>query len=256
LDHPVRPPENAITYSVIQRSLEQKITRAQLEEASTHVPTIARTDCVRIHKLLAGIFISRISHQEALAFQRGLAAQGHEADVVEDAQIPPLPPGMRSMRVSRVDRELHFRDFMDRPTVIPLDEILFVAGGCIEDSRLKRHTHITYVHTGRGGRMPVEESHLRQHAERSARIDIFFTRHPYRFSLSAGEATRFFVQDQPIHLRNSELIAWAFQKVRGWLPVTSRHNSLIHLDQPLSRRVPMSVYEEEIRWRFHRLRNA
>ena len=249
------PSSNAPTFSLIQRSLDETVTLQQLEEASTQVPTIARADCIRIQRLLAGIFISRLSHPEALAFRRGLAMQGIEADVVEDSQLPALPSGMRSMRVSRIDRELHFRDFMDRRTIIPLDEVLFIAGACIEDSRLKRHTVTQQVHIGRGVTIPVDESRLREKAERSARIDIFFSRAPHRFSLSAAEATRFFVQDQAIYLRKPDLIAWAFQKVRGWAPADCRLNRHIHHEQPLSRRVPLISYEEEIRWRFHRLRH-
>jgi len=242
------------TYSVLQRSLEQTITLQQIEEASMVVPTIARADCRRIHRLLAGIFISRLSRAEALAFQRGLAAQGHETDVVEDSLLPPLPSGMRSMRVSRIDRELHFRDFMDRVTIIPLDEILFIAAGCIEDTRSKRQTVTTHVNVGRGGTIPVDETRLREVAERSVRIDIFFSRAPHRFSLNAGEATRFFVQDQPVYLRKPEVIAWAFQKVRGWAPAECRLNRDVHNEQPLGRRIPLVAYEEEIRWRFYRLR--
>jgi hypothetical protein len=242
------------TFSVIQRSLDQEIELHQLEEASMHVPTIARADCRRIHNLLAGIFISRLSRPEALAFQRGLAAQGHEADVVDDAQLPPLPAGMRSMRVSRIDKDLHFRDFMDRVTIIPSHEILFIAAGCIEDTRTKRQTVTTHVNVGRGGTIPVDETRLREVAERSVRIDIFFSRAPHRFSLSAGDATRFFVQDQPVYLRKPEVIAWAFQKVRGWAPAACRLNGAIHDEQPLGRRVPLVKYEEEIRWRFYRLR--
>jgi len=250
----VNPPAIAPTYSVLQRSLEQTVTLHQLEEASVHVPTIARADCIRIHRLLAGIFISRLSRPEALAFQRGLAAQGHETDVVEDSQLPPLPTGMRSMRVSRIDRELHFRDFMDRLTIIPLDEVLFIAGACTEDSHLKRQSITQQVHIGRGVTVPMNESRLREQTERTARIDIFFSRAPHRFSLSAAEATRFFVQDQPIYLRKPDVIAWAFQKTRSWAPAECRLNSHIHSEQPLGNRVPLMAYEEEIRWRFHRLR--
>lgn len=245
---------NSPTFSVLQRSLEQTVTLRQLEEASMHVPTLARADCIRIHKLLAGVFISRLSRPEALAFQRGLAAQGHETDVVEDSLLPPLPSGMRSMRVARVDRELHFRDFMDRATIVPLDEVLFIAAACIEDTGLKRHTETKRVHIGRGVYMNMDETRLRENPERSVRIDIFFSRAPHRFSLNAADATRFFVQDQAIYLRKPDLIAWAFQKVRGWAPAGCRLNRHIHLDQPLGSRVATVTYEEEIRWRFYRLR--
>ena len=244
------------TYSVIQRDLNEVVTLRQLEEASTHVPTIARADCIRIHKLLAGIYISRLSHPEALAFQRGLALQGLQADVVADSLLPALPTGMRAMRVSRIDRDLHFRDFMDRPTFIPHEEILFIAAACIEDITLERTTTTTTVDIGHQVSMPFTESRLRSVPERCVRIDIFFTRAPHRMTLSAGDATRFFVQDQPVYLRKPEVIAWAFQMVRGWAPAECRLNRHIHLDHPIQHRVPSAVYEEEIRWRFYRLREG
>lgn len=250
----MKPRTDASTFSVIQRSLDQKISLHQLEEASMQVPTIARADCRRIHNLLAGIFISRLSHPEALAFQRGLAAQGHQTDVVDDAQLPSLPPGMRSMRVSRIGNELHFRDFMDRLTLIPLDEILFISGGCIEHNRSKRQTVTTYVYGGRGGTTPVEESRIREFTERSARIDLFFSRAPHRFSLNAGESTRFFLQDQSIYLRKPETITWAFEQARSWAPANCRLNRDIHRTQPLANRSPIIAYEEEIRWHFYQLR--
>jgi hypothetical protein len=244
------------TYSVIQRDLEETVTLQQLEEASTHVPTIARADCIRIHKLLAGIYLSRLSHPEALAFQRGLALQGLQADVVADSLLPALPTGMRAMRVSRIDRDLHFRDFMDRPTLIPYEEILFVAAACIEDTALERTTTLKDVNIGRGVTMAIPESRLHSVPDRSVRIDIFFTRAPHRMTLSAGDATRFFVQDQPVYLWKPEVIALAFQMVRGWSPAECRLNRHIHHEHPIQHRVTSEVYEEEIRWRFYRLREA
>ena len=252
---PVIPSPNASTYSVIQRSLDQTITRQQLEEASVHAPSIARADCIRMHQLLAGIFISRLPKPEALAFQRGLTMQGIEAEVVADSLLPALPSEIRCMRIARIDRQLHFRDFMDKQTIVPLDEVLFIAGACIEEMALSRTTVTKQLHIGRGVTVPVEESRLRESAERSVRIDFFFSRPPHRISLRSAEATRFFVQDHPIYLRKPEIIAWAFQKVRSWAPADCRLNRLIHAEQPLKDRVPMLAYEEEIRWRFYRLRH-
>jgi len=250
------PSADTATYSVIQRTLDKPVTLTQLEEASMHAPSIARADCLRIHRLLAGIYISRLPLAEAIAFQRGLAAQGHEADVVVDALLPALPSGMRSMRVARIDDRLHFRDFMERETVIPLSEVLFIAAACIEDKGVERTTITRDVHIGRGVHVPMPETRLRDVPERSARIDIFFSRAPHRLSLSAADATRFFVQDQAVYLRKPEIIAWAFQKVRGWSPADCRLNRHIHHDHPLQHRFPTAVYEEEIRWRFYRLREA
>jgi hypothetical protein len=249
------PPAQAnSTYSVIQCNLDETVTLQQLEAASMHAPSIARADCPRIHRMLAGIYISRLPHPEALAFQRGLAAQGLQAEVVADSLLPALPTGMRAMRVSRIDDELHFRDFMDRPTVIPFEEILFIAAACIEDTTLERTITLKEVNVGRGISMSIPETRLRDVPDRLVRIDIFFSRAPHRLTLSAADATRFFVQDQPVYLRKPEVIAWAFQMVRGWAPAECRINRHIRHDHPLQHRVPTEVYEEEIRWRFHRLR--
>ena len=256
LDWPVNPSGFQQMFSVIQRRLEDPVTRGQLEQASDHAPSIARADCVRMHAMLAGIFISRLPREEAIAFQRGLAGQGIESDVVPDTELPELPVGMRSMRVNRIDHAFHFRDFMDRLTIIPQTELLFVAAGCIEDSRLKRTTRNVMNTTGYGTSFPFQEQQLNVIAERSVRIDVFFGRPPYRFSFSVGEASRFMIDDQPVYLHNPEDIGRAFRQVRDWVPAAARTNSLIRLGQPGSRRVPFAVYQSEIRWRFYRLRES
>lgn len=232
------------------------MSREQLEEASVHAPSIARADCIRMRERLAGIFISRLPYEEAMAFQRGLAGQGIETDVVPDPALPALPAGMRSIRVNRIDDDFHFRDFMDRLTVIPRDELLFLAAGCIEDPRLKHTTRTVMNRSGNGIAFPIQESQLRTITERSVRVDVFFVRPPHRFSFNAGEATRFIIGDEPVYLHKPESIARAFREVRCWLPAENRTNGLIRLAQPLGRRVPFGVYESEIRWRFYRLRES
>ena len=249
------PISNDPTFSVIQRTLGQAVSQQQLEEASTQVPTIARADCIRIHKLLAGIFISRISRPEALAFQRGLAMQGIEAEVVADAQLPALPLGVRSMRVSRIENQLHCRDVMERETIVPLHEILFIAAGVIQEKRFGTKTVTRARIAGRGQMTHVHETQRTETTERSVTLDLFFTRPPYRFNFQAGEASCFFVQDHAIRPRLPDLVAWAFQKVRGWAPADCRLNQHIHHDKPLEHPIAKVAYEEEIRWRFHRLRH-
>ncbi len=246
---------DASTYSVIQRSLEQSVTLQQLEEASMQVPTIARADCIRIHRLLAGIFISRLSRPEALAFQRGLAGQGIESDVVRDAQLPPLPSGVRSMRVWQEERAIHCRDVMERVTVLPVAEILFIAAGVIVETRHGTET-VRRARTGpRGGMRMVPETRRTKSEETCVIADLFFTRPPYRFTFRAGESSRFFVQDQPVRPNARDMVAWAFQKLRSWAPAGCRLNRHIHHENPMDHPVGKTTYEEEIRWRFYRLRN-
>jgi hypothetical protein len=241
-------------YSVLLRSLDQEIPLRDLEEASTLVPSVARADCLRIHRLLAGILIQGLAHQEALAFRNGLAARGHQVDVVEDARVPRLPSDYACQRVVCLEDRLCFSDAMGRDQFIGWDEMLFLAGAVV--TRTQIGTELVQRLRG-GGRYPFTYEVERRAIERVARavrMDFFFGRPPYRLRMEAGEVARFFVNDRPVQLRDPHMVAWAFHYFRGRVPSASRLNNHIQCDTPENQCVPFAVYEEEIRWRFFRLR--
>lgn len=246
------------TFSVIQRTLDQDIPLADLEEASVSVPSIARADCLRIHRLMAGILVSGLARQEALAFRNGLAARGHEVDVVEDARLPRLPPDFACQRVRCVEDRLCFSDAMGRDQFVGLDELLFVAGAVITRVRMASEEVRRLRARGvRGGPLTlVIDRQAVERIQRAVRLDFFFGRSPYRLRLEAGQTARFFVNDQAVQLREPSMVAWAFHFVRSRAPAGCRVNHHIQCAEPEHQCVPFAVYEEEIRWRFFRLREG
>ncbi|MGL5019502.1 MAG: hypothetical protein ACRDBP_15310 [Luteolibacter sp.] len=71
------------SFSLLQLSLDQTITRESLEEASDAVPSIARTDCAHLQRDLFGIVVSNLSFSQKLRGGNPLA-------------FPPLEPGDRA----------------------------------------------------------------------------------------------------------------------------------------------------------------
>lgn len=79
------------TLALLQRSLDQAISREAMEEASTAAPMIARGDCARLQRELFGIVVRRLDEANARAFQDALRRYGFETDIVPDEELFDLP---------------------------------------------------------------------------------------------------------------------------------------------------------------------
>jgi hypothetical protein len=210
------------TYSLLQVSLDQRIDRRALEEASTVAGSVARADCARMERDLFGILISGLPLAEASAFQAELRRWDFPTDVVADAALPQLHEPFTVQAVELIGEVLVFADAMGRKQTRPLTDLVFMAGGFVAQTGVE------------------------------FRLDFFFWASPNRLRLAVNEMTMFFYQGRRIRLRDPAGIHAMIDELLGLLPPERLNQGLKNHNQPFLYPARTS-YEEELRWHFFHL---
>lgn len=243
------------TYSLLQVSLDQTIDRESLEEASVAVPSVARADCAHLQRDLFGIVVSNLPLEEARAFQAELKLRGFPTDVVADHELPVLHDPFTIQRIEIKDKALLFTDTMGRQQTRVLDDLVFVAGGFLTQSKMKS---VMVMESSSPARLHSfqDPAHLeRRHRIQDMpefRLDFFFWSAPNRLRTSVSAESTMFFQNHPLRLRDTALLLGAMMDLRELLPPDRVGAGLKRSDT--SNFYPsLRSYEEEIRWHFHRL---
>lgn len=240
------------TYSLLQLSLDQTISREDLEDASAVARSVARADCARIQRELFGILISALPFDEAMAFQAELQRRGFPTEVVPDDEIPLLHEPFGIQRFSENGDVLQFSDSLGRIQTRPLADLVFLAGGHVERARMKVIESQRVDYSTRG--MPSMESRrsVVQESEGEFYLDFFFWTEPNRLRLALTRTSTIFYQNQPLRLRDADTLRTVASSLRNLLPPERRNGGISH-----GTTYPSSLcYEEEIRWHFHRLKSS
>jgi hypothetical protein len=247
-----------ITYSLLQDSLGQTISREALEEASMVVPSVSRADAPAIVRGLFGIIVSGMPRADALAFQRELAGRKIPTEVVEDRAVPLLHEAFRIQRLEIRDEVLVFTDAAGRVQERQRHELVFAAGGPLLNIRFqteKKEAPYSMFskrtgYRGRAATTPVTRSWEETVSE--FRLDFFFSGLPNRLCGVVSERSVMFLHGRPLRLRERALLLGAMMDCRSLLPPERLNEGLKQCE--LERSYPsLQAYEEEIRWHFHRL---
>lgn len=238
-------------FALILKSLDQAIPLEDLQAASVAVPSIAREDCPRMHRLMAGILHQGMSHGVATQFQLALQKLGHETEIVPQHDVRALPSDFTIQRLSTESDPLIARDSFDRVQYRSKAEMAFVAAAVLDDEELvQRSVFKTEWESVRGG--AIAHSKLVRQAKlqpkRLLRIDLFFLTEPYRLRLAAAESGRFFLNEQAVELRRPESISAAFALLETLLPADRQF-----LRRGDDRPFGYQMYESTLRWCFYRL---
>lgn len=244
-----------MTYSLLQHSLDQKISREDLEEASVWVPRVARADCPGILRDLFGILVSGLSKEDALAFRAALLGKGFTTEVVADHEVPTLHESYQVQRVGRQDGQLCLTNSMGRVTTRDTSELVFVAAGFIRRVRRVAENKLR-LNFGSGQRqgMPMLESHREYHDEQETefRVDFFFHTEPRRIHLVLTDDSAMFYEGEAMRMRDIDGLRAMARKLAGMVPPLRWNRFLTHMD--VCPEYPsMHAYEEELRWHFYRL---
>lgn len=240
-----------ITYSLLQQSLDQRIDRETMEEATRGVASLGRADGALLHRDLFGIVVSNLPIEDALAFQRALQAAGYATEVVPDRELPTLSEGFTIQRIDVDDAGLAFTDAMGRVHRRGLEDWVFLAGGFLEklDVRVEKKTQRVY----QGRTVVIEVTHInREEKVLLFRLDFFFWKAPHRLSVILRDETVFFYQGVLQRRQRPESLLSAIKDLRERMPKERIGSGLFQED--LKPYYPsLAAYEEEIRWRFYRL---
>ena len=111
------------TYSLLQISLDHRIDRESLEEASEGVPSVAKVDCALMARDLFGIVVSGLAFDEASAFQVALKRKGFPTELVADDEIPVLHDPFTIQRIEIRKSGLVFTAMMDLQELLPNERV-------------------------------------------------------------------------------------------------------------------------------------
>jgi hypothetical protein len=233
------------SYSLLQVSLDQTISRESLEEASTSVSSIARADCVIMQRDLFGILISGLPLDDAKAFQAALKRFHLQTDIVADEQIPILHEAFTIQRIDLKKDKLVFTDMMGREQVRPIEDLVFVAGGFL--TRTRTRAGLVVVDGETPGRPQTQEEIP------EFRLDFFFWSSPNRLRASVSSESLVFFRERPLRLRDTALLLGAMMDLAELLPGERVGSGLKRTDTN-NCYLSLRSYEEEIRWHFYRLK--
>ena len=245
------------TYSLLQVSLDQTIGRAELEEASDVVKSVARADCAHLQRDLFGIVVSNLPLDEAQAFQTELKRRGFPTDVVADDELPVLHDPFTIQRIDIQKDSLVFTDTMGREQNREISDLVFVAGGFLTRSKMKS---VMVMESNSPARVHAfqDPAHLEtQHRVQDIpefRLDFFFYSPPNRLRASVSPESMMFFRGRPLRLRDTALLLGAMMDLQELLP-SERIGSGLKRSDTQNFYPSLRSYEEEIRWHFHRLKS-
>ena len=244
-----------MSFSLLLRTLEPKPDRKTLEEITVSVPSIARADAAGILRGWFGIVASRLSLEDARAFQNGLAGKGIAAEVVADIDIPALHQDFRCQRIDLDEASINLTTAMNRRQVRDRGKLVFAAAGFVERERMVTKSELQ-IETRGGTRgsynVPVFKNVTSFEEKTCFRIDLFFTDDPHRVSLEIEKDTVMFHGDRPLRLKNTTGLIVLMCDLQAFIPPERMNLGLRELSTE-TLYPSLQTYEEEIRWAFHRL---
>jgi|GEM_PF-1113689 len=244
-----------MNYALLQKNLAQQIDRHVLEEASVHVPSIARGDCARLAREMFGIVANDLPLDEARAFQIALEHFGVPTEVILQSKLPRLPePTPRRGIEFRGDLLATF-DGLGREQVHPWDDVQFAAGGWVNLVRYRNQRFLEWDYSGgftRGPGTRTVQTSNRPAAvkEEEFRLELFLSVAPYRLRFPLREGALLGVNDARLRFRQEKELLGLLQNVGAALPPGCLNlGSLAALQGNRFTYPSPAAFDEELIWR-------
>ena len=154
-------------YAVVQESLDPP-TLEQLSEAFAAVPTLTRIDACTQMRDCYGILMGNISLEHANTLCGALGAQGVQCFVVDEAELPALPPVVICLRAELSSECLTLYDTLDRSECQAWADVMLLAAGVVKfpNSRQPELLLDLVLRDDRRFRVPARRAHYDYLADR------------------------------------------------------------------------------------------
>ncbi len=242
------------TFSLLQLSLDQKIDRRELEDASRAVTSVSRQDCAMLHRQLFGIVVWNLPENEALAFQAELARRDFPTLMVPDSELPLLPESFQIQGIELDGENLIFTDSIGRSRIRPVAELEFLAAGVVSRLHFKSawNQHLDFGIESTGTARLVTEHELYEESEMEFRLDFFFSSSPKRQHASACAVSTICYQDKLLRLPDTDGLRELATDMAKLLPEERLSSYFRNPGSHPSYRT-LRNYQNEIRWHLHGL---
>jgi hypothetical protein len=243
------------TFSLLQLSLDQKIERRDMEEASRTVTSLSRQDCAMLHRRLYGIVVSNLPEDEAMAFQASLSQRDFPTVLVADRMLPLLQDSFHVQRITLEERDLVFTDSIGRSRIRPLASLEFIAAGLVSRLHFKSawNQHLDSGIESTGSARLVTEHELYEESEMEFRLDFFFGTAPHRQHAAASADSTIYYQETPLRCGDTEGLLKLTEAMAKLLPC-ERLSSYFHNPESHPSYRTLRDYQNEIRWCLHGLK--
>jgi len=242
------------TFSLLQLTLDQTISREDMETAADVLETLARPDIAKLHRELFGIVATGLRWEEANAFQQKLARASYPTEIVLDEDVPYLPHSYAVQRIGSQNEMIEFTDSMGRQQVRLWEEVVFLAGGFLTETeeKIEKSLRRELSPSTQGASHTYIHRESKREKVQKFRLDFFFASEPYRLHVLVIPENVAFYQESPLRLRHPGNILQMCKELRNVLP-PERLTSGMFCEGTDATYPNTESYEEEIRWRFHRL---
>ena len=164
-------------------------TAEQLREAFRSVPGLTAADAQILRANAFGILVRRFTPENAAKLCATLAAQGYEAEVVDEAALPALPQTRFVQRLDCTAEALLVYDLVGRAVPLAWNDVVMVAAGRVKLMEIVRKvvTDPVVHYDGHGMPHGGEETRAEYKEERNFHLllEIVTTRPVARISAQA-----------------------------------------------------------------------
>ncbi len=244
-----------MTYALLQLSLDQTISRQELEEASLAAPSVARADCALLQRELFGVVVDKLPYEEAEALQAALRARNFPTELVEQSALPVLPPPKRETALRLADAGLVLVDLYGHETLYPKEQFVFGAAGYV--LRLRQRVagqHEEVVYRGRYGTRTRTVTDYRLQDVPEFRLEMFFSAEPYRLQWVLDPDNTIHVHARPVSFRAQDRLDELIRQLAALFPAERLNLGIRKLSAGEYFVYPsVRAFEEEIVWSFYRL---
>src|ERR1041385_762383 len=126
-----------MAYAIMQRELVPPALE-QLKRAFSIWPALTDLDAQTAAKDAYGILLRGLEVEQASALQDALLKEKIETAVVEESELPIIPPAKHAKQMEFFSSHLLLHDPLGRNFNVPWNEIMFIAAGNVRLQEIKR----------------------------------------------------------------------------------------------------------------------
>lgn len=181
-----------MSYAILQKTAEP-FTLEQLKLACRGVPGFTEMDAPMLSKDAFGIIAKGLEWEAASAFVSSLEAQGVEAEAVDEADLPQLPPNRQVHRMDCLPEALMLYDPVGRSFPLEWKNVMMIAAGRVKMSDFNTVMMNLPKQVGREIMM-VPQPMTKEERVEHLLLEIIITRGVLRYTVCADKPGGFFFQ--------------------------------------------------------------
>ena len=133
--------------AIVQTALDPP-SLEQLQRAFAAVPSLTRFDAHFAARDAFGVLIDNLADDDARRLHRALAAEGVDTRVVDQDQLPKLPPHKTTKRMDCLGDRLVIYDALGRARPIEWPQVVLIAAGSVTLTEQKRTETVRFHRYG------------------------------------------------------------------------------------------------------------